>query len=267
MSTREDLRRRPDIDESDLDDIIGIAAELQQQEHDARKDAMSADAVRGVAAELDIDPRYVDAAIAELRTRREHDRAQAEAAARSAAAASAARRRVLGLIAAGLLAVGAGGAVVGAGVAFAGAGAVADAAEDADAAATQLQGVLDRQASLAPQLVALGGGDPARLDALVREVHDAPTVAGRLDASERLAAELSRALAELPPAADAAAAQQRLNIQYELVGSQNRVSTERRRYEAARLAWEQAASRPTGRLAVSLGLAPDPWSSRQSSDK
>lgn len=245
MGTREEIRSRPDVDADDVDDIIEVAARLQAEE-DGRA---SVSEVEAVAKDLDIDPRHVERAIDTLRREREaKKRADAEAA-----ATGRKRTLVVSITAAALFA----GGLLCAGVATAtGAGAVDAAAEQAALAEQNLDVVLDRQASLALQLVTLAGGSTTLLAPVAERVRAAPTMEDRLQAADALATAMADAFAALPPAGDAA--QQRLNLQYEVVGAQNRVTAERRRWEAARSEWRRAANTTSGKLAVTLGLADAP---------
>ena len=120
--------------------------------------------------------------------------------------------------------------------------------------------MLDRQASLAPQLVGLAGGDPGDLSSLASKVHDAQDLDARIQAADTLSNAMAKTLGQLPPPANDADAQLRLNLQYEVTGAQNRITVESRRYEEAETRWEDAAGSLTGRLAVGLGLADGPKS-------
>jgi hypothetical protein len=227
MATREDLLRRPDVPNEDIDDLIGIAQELQDAERRAR--GASVAEVEAVAAELEIDPAYVQQAIDVLRDRRAQD-------AEAAAARSASTRRALLIGGAALLGV----LGVGGGVGAVSASRGSAARQELARAEANLDVVLQRQAALAPQLVAIAGGEAEGLEALAAKVREG-TVEERMRASEALGAELAKRLGALPPATTDAAAQQRLSLQHELSGAQNRITVERRRYEEARLAAEQAS--------------------------
>jgi hypothetical protein len=251
MASKEEVRRRPDVAARDLDDVIGIAARLQDEDAAAR--GIPAGEVDKVAAELDIDPKFVDAAIARLAS----DRAATAAQAGARAAERSAVARKVGLALAGLaglavLALGGGAVVV-----ESAASRVNAAADGVAQAQVGLDNALDREAALAPQLVAMAGGDPGQLESIVDRVKSAPTEDAKIAAADQLGAALAEALGKLPPAAEGPAAEQRLNLQYEVVGAANRVSTERRRYEAARVEYESVASTSAGRLAVRLGWAGD----------
>lgn len=239
--TRERLRRRPDVRDADIDDIVGIASELQ--EADAGRVAV--EDVERVASELDVDPRYVDEAIAELARRR-----AIEAETRSAAdAARVARAR---RVRSAALALGAGTAAVVAlvGLGVGGSALLASSSlRAADLRVVQaeaaLDAVLDRQERLVPQLVALAGGGAAALP----DVPDEGPMEARLAASDALTRALAAELATLPPVSDPASAQVRLNLQHELAGAENRVAVERGRLDAARAERAALEGRLGGRLA------------------
>ena len=122
----------------------------------------------------------------------------------------------------------------------------------------QLSVVLDRQAAIAPQLVAMGGGDPSALTQLSSEVGSAAGMETRLLKSKELGIEMAKGLATKPGTLTEAEAQLRLNLQHEVTGTQNRITTEARRYRAAQAAHREAASGFTGRLATGYGLAKSP---------
>lgn len=247
-STRDQLRRRPDVAPDEVDDIVALAAELQDADR-AAHGGPTRDELDAVARELDIDPKFVGEALT-AHARRKAERATAAAAAAAAAEASRkARTRLLGAVGGGLAAV---AVVVGLGLGGLGwsAGSRIEAARIEEHRAEQaLITALDRQEALAPQLVALAGGtfeapDPTPADAPI-EV--------QLSAAERLGTDLAKALSALPPAADEAAGQQRLNLQYELTGSQNRISVERQRWQDARAAVEQVDRGLGASVAHALG--------------
>lgn len=248
MNTREALRRRPDIAVEDIDEIVALAADLQAA---SAPRGATVEQVQAVAEELDVDPRYVEEALGLLRQRRKE---QAEALSRR----QRVRTRALQGAAAGMLLLGV-VALLGAGLAFGTAWRAASgltAAHDQVArSASSVQVVLDRQAALVPQLVALSGGDPAPLQAKVQAMRQAPDLAARLEASRALDDALAQVLAELPPTDPTG---QRAGLVHELTGVQNRLAVETRRYEEALADYRLAASRRGGGLAVSLGLAPSP---------
>ena len=80
---------------------------------------------------------------------------------------------------------------------------------------------LDRQASLTPQLVALGGGKNPALDPAQESLKQAETVDERMEASRELSVAAAQALAGR--AMDQGT---RLNLQYELTGATHRITTE-----------------------------------------
>jgi hypothetical protein len=242
------------VADADIDDVIAIAARRQDDAREAAQGASRAE-VAAVAAELDIGAEHVEAAIDELRARR-----AAEAKARAKAEAESAARRVwIGRAVAlvGVAAIGVGGLGIGGtvGLAWLGAGGIRAAEAEAHAAESRLDAVLERQASLAPQLVGIAGGEGAELKELAKAVRSAPTVEGRLDAADELSAAMAERLGQLPPPATDAEATLRLQLHDEVTGSQNRISVELRRYREAVSSWESAASGPLGGLAVTLGFA------------
>ena len=252
-SLRSSLRARPDIPDEDIDDIIGIAAELQAHDRAARDGATLAE-IEAVARELDVDPRYVDDAREELNRRRAAEASMGQKAALQAQE----RRRRAGIGVATALLVGLAWAA-GMGIAVQATGQdLAAVAADVEHARSYLDGVLDRQAALVPQLVALSGGDPAPLQAAADQLRAAKDLDARLDASRALDAELARTLASLPPPANETEGVQRLGVQHELTGVQNRLQTESRRYRDAEQAWARANRGALAGLALRLGLVDAP---------
>ena len=250
MGTRDTLLQRPDVPNEDIDDIIAIAARLQD-EAEAEADRATVQEVEAVAAELDIDPRHVQAAIDALA----RERAEAEQAEDEAEETAAQTRRTLGrvgLIGAASFAalVGLVGIVVGALVVSADAG--MDAAKnDLERAQTNLETVLDRQASLAPQLVALAGGDAGPLSSQATALKDAEDIPAKLEASDALGIALSTQLGQLP---DTVSEQARSDLRHEVSGTTNRITVERRRYEEARVAYDQSRQGWAAGLARTVGL-------------
>lgn len=244
--TRELVRRRPDVKADDVDEIVALAAELQDADREAAE-APTVAQVEAVASELDVDPAYVQPAIDALR----HRRAEAEAARKAEEAERAARAvRIAGI---GRIAgaVGLGVVLVGSGVTLVAAWSAGSAirAADAEVARTEsaLVAVLDRQQQLVPPLVALAGGAVE----VPRLVTNAP-IEERLREADALSAELTQALSTLPPT-DPQTAQQRLNLQYELTGTQNRISVERRRWQDALVVRDAADDRFGAGVAHTLG--------------
>lgn len=247
-STREALRGRSDVDRADIDDIVALAAELQDAE---RPRGASIEEVQAVAEELDIDPAYVQRAVEELAARRERE-ADVE---RARDLRRAERMRMFAIVAAacGVLLL----LLASTPLALA-----LVAASDLEAARANLaqresyvEVVLDRQAALVPQLVALSGGDAAALDPLLQRMAGAPDLAARLEAARELDRALASVLARMPAPRDEPQAMQRLGLQHELTGVQNRLTTEIRRLEEARRALDEARSQPGAGLAATLGLA------------
>lgn len=254
MGIREELLRRGQVPASEVDDVIAEAGRLQEHDRALNEQRATREELDKVASELDISPEYVQRAL----QKREEDRKAAERAAVEKAEAekrSAQRRKLLlfgGLGVAGAV------AVLALLLGLVGAGSVRSAAIDAHAAQAELVTVLERQASLAPQLVGLAGGDPGDLSSLASKVHDAGSLNDRIQAADALSTAMAKTLGQLPPPANDADAQLRLNLQYEVTGAQNRITVETRRYKEAEARWDGAADSITGRLAVGLGLADGP---------
>ncbi len=257
MKPRETLMARPEIPDDEVDDIVALAARLQDEDPARVRGATPAE-VAEVAAELDIEPEYVQAALEKWHADKA---AAAEAAAAAEKAAlqdkkAASKRRngaFWGALACIVLLMMTTGAL-----ATLGAARVNGAHHQMVTAQAQLSVVLDRQAAIAPQLVALGGGDPAALTQLASEVGSAAGIETRLQKSKALGIEMAKGLASEPGTVSEADAQLRLNLQHEVTGTQNRITTEARRYRTAQAAYREAASGLTGRLATGYGLAKAP---------
>ena len=245
---RSSLRARADVPDQDIEDVIAIALELQDADREAASGASLQD-VQDVARELDIAPAYVEQALSTLAQRREDAQAATQRAAEEALAAQQRlKRRALTAAASvtGLL------VCFGFWVSSAIPAARSSDAELANARA-QLHAVIDRQAGLAPQLVSLAGGDGQDLTQQVDTIRDAEDLDAKLRASDALGQAMAQRIAQLKPT-DASSQQLRLNLQYEITGSANRIATERGRYERARVAHELARRGLRASLAQSLGL-------------
>jgi len=245
---RTTLLGRPDVPNDDIDDVIAIAQELQDAERAAAEGASMAE-VEAVADELDIDPAYVEKALDELTRRREVEKkAEAEreedVEEHRAAMGKAAAMGGAGLV--GLLVL----AMLWVGTAVPG---VRSASLELHSAEAQLDAVIDRQAGLAPQLVSLAGGNAQGLKTQLDAVRGAQGVSEKLQASDALGAAMAERIAALKPT-DEASQQLRLNLQYELTGSANRVATERARYEQARVAYDQVSHGMRATVARAVGL-------------
>lgn len=250
MDAREALQRDPRVDNDDIDDIIGIAQELQDAARD-RAERPTVGEVEQVAADLDIDPALVREAIAVLHSRRaeETERLAQEAAEQAQQRRQLTRYALFGV--GGLIGVGGLALAIFLAVAASAAASISEARGRVRHAEAQLDVALDRQAALAPQLVSLAGADPAVLEPLTREVREASTAEARLTASDRLSDAIARELSSVKP--DAASERRMLEVQHELTGTQNRISTERRRYVTAVADLEQAGSGIGGSAARALG--------------
>jgi LemA protein len=243
MSIRRSIEQHPAVAPDEVDDIIEVAARLQDQ-RGVTKPSVSPDEIRAVAAELDIDPSLVDEAIRVYRSER-----SAAVEQRS----SSRRRLLLGAAVAGTMVVAA-LATCGA-IGASGAARLDAASVKVQRSTTALEAVLERQASLLPQLTGLAGGDPAALSAAAQAAASAADMDARLQASRRLGEAMASQIAALPNSDDPSQAQLRLNLQHEISGSVNRITVEQRRYDDARDDWEREASTRAGRLALALGMA------------
>jgi LemA protein len=242
MATISELKRDRRLPEGEMDEVIVRAARLQERARAPEKGVSVAE-LKEVGQDLDIDPRYVDEALAEL----ERERAQAAEAAKRARA----RRRkalIAGAAAAAVLVL----------MAWAGAGGVRAAQGRAEVAGSALDTVLERQARLLPQLLALSGASAGELAPHQRRLSEARDRAERAAAAEAMSGALTGLLARLPPPGDPSQAQQRLSLQHELVGAQNRITVEQRRHAEAVAAWRAATRGPAARLAVLFHFASAP---------
>ena len=249
MQTREQLRRRPDVPDEDIDDIIAIASELQEADRRADESA-TVEEIEAVAAELDIDPSYVEKAIATLEGRRAEQAASAEQSREQASRSRARWARAGRWLAMGLGIL----MLLTSGVALRGRSQLAAASANVRGAEASLQVAVERQAALVPRLVALQGGDASRLASLAGAVREAEGAIAQVDAS----AALDQALAEeLGKLSSSSSADDLIELRYEIVGSQNRISTEQRRYAEALAEWEGVAQQWGPSLALRVGLAED----------
>ena len=67
MGTKEILQRRQDIPDDQVEELVARAAKLQDDAMAAREDKASSSDIQAVAAELDIEPQFVEQAIASWR--------------------------------------------------------------------------------------------------------------------------------------------------------------------------------------------------------
>ncbi len=245
--TKAALRSRPDVPDDEIDDVIERASALQDAATRQDRTHATAEEVAEVAAELDIAPQYVDQAIAALR----QEKAAVAAASTERAAARSRTLRSAGLALAALAV--AAGTTVGGGAAI-GAARLGPAALEVEQTAARLEAALDRQVALAPQLTALAGADATAVKAAADAGAQAETVPGRLEAAASLNQAMAEAIGRIRADGDEQAQQRLLNLQYEVVGTWNRIETERGRYDEALTRWEHVAGGLTGRLALATGL-------------
>lgn len=244
MATETDPKR---VKREELDDVVGLAAELQDQARAEAAQPTVSDVVE-VARELDVDAKYVEEALRERERRKAEEQRARDEAAEAARQRSAWWRKVGGAAAVVALASSLLGGVVGGGSALVASSRMSAAHQETVAAELSLGAALDREQALVPTLVALSGG---RVEAPA----PAADLAGKLAASDALSRTLADTLADLPAPPDDAAAQRRTELQYELTGTRNRITVERRRWEQAQAA-EAAAGRGLGAaVARTVGLA------------
>lgn len=255
---RQQLRARRDVPDEDIDDIIELAQKRQDEVRRASEGRASVEQIEAIAAELDIAPEHVEDAIGDLRRHREEAAAALAEQARVSKLEQQRRSATLRKLAKGFGALLLGLSVLTGGAAISGRGSVMGAQREVAAAEARVDAALGRQASLAPQLVALAGAQTDSLAELQAAVRDGPDLQTRLAAADALTAAMTSEIGKLPPASSDADATARLNLQDELSGSQSRVTTELRRYNEAQASWDAAAGTLTGGLAVGLGLAPGP---------
>ena len=250
MELREKLLKNPKVPDALVDDVIHRAQGLKDAET-AKGEGASVAEIQAVAAELGIAPEHVEDALSQLRSEAKDEKAeealQRELEAQKAKARSAMLRRIGIFAGAGLALV---AALTGA-MGMIGRSSLQQVHAQRGQAEAALVVQLDRQAALIPQLVALGGGESAALDQAQESLKQAETVAQRMAASQELSVAAAQALAgsQMDEAT-------RLNLQYELTGATNRITTEQRRYNEAEAAYLSAASALPAQVAISLGMAP-----------
>ena len=236
------LHERSDVPDDDIPEIIALAEKLQDTA-DGEWGDVSPDELKEVARELDIRPEFVDEAIEGLASKRALERSEAKNR-------SQRRRKVFQGVVVALLALLLGAGALG----VSGAGAVSARHAEVAQAEAAVEVVLERQASLAPQLLALSGGDPSSLDAAVTKVHQGGDIEAKLRASSELGTAMAKQLAET----EATATGLLQDLGYELTGTQNRITTETRRLRKAQASHQLTASGFRGKVAISLGLASAP---------
>jgi LemA protein len=239
MATISDIKQQRHLSSAEMDEVIERAAKLQVQSGQGPS-GFTVEQLKQLGEEVDIDPRFVDSALEQMRVEK-------QAASAAAARARALRKKLLlaGAAALALLLL----------VAWLGSSGVREAQGRAEVAGSALAAVIDRQSALLPQLLAMGGGTASELEAHRKRLAEASTPDERAQAADRLQVAMAGALAKLPSPADPAQAQMRLSLHHELVGAQNRITVERRRYDEAMASWRAAGRNPAARLAVGMGFA------------
>ena len=239
---RAHLHQREDVPDEDIPELIALAEQLQD-EADGEWGDVTPSELKQAAEELDIRPEFIDRAIDGLAARRQREQAEAKNRALR-------RKNMLRGLGAALLALCLGAGALG----LTGASAVSSRHSQVLRAEAAVEVVIERQASLVPQLLALSGGDAATLDTAIQKVHAQDSIDAKLRASSELSAAMAQQLAQVE-GTDSSVVQ---DLGYELTGTQNRISTETRRLRQAQSSHQQAASSLSGKMAVRLGLAPAP---------
>lgn len=229
MSTHDELKARlqgeKKLTAAEADAVLDRAAALQAEAEGPGH--LSRDDLKAGAAEVGIDPRFVDEALARIERDRE------EALARSA------RARRTALVAAGvvlgLLVVLTLGARLSLGSKL----------DEVERRQVQLENVMERRRALLPELLALARAQAgaaaeraSRLEELQRQAAEGD-LAAQLASDEQIASELVTLTTELRGVEGADALLTRLAD--EMAGAHNRISVERKRYDEAALAYNQAA--------------------------
>lgn len=250
MELREKLLKNPKVPDALVDDVIHRAQVLKDAET-AKGEGASLSEIQAVAAELGIAPEHVQDALEQLRSEARDEKADEALQKELEAQKTQARRAMLRRV--GVFA-GVGIAILAAltgGLGMMGRASLEQVEGNRAQAEAALVVQLDRQAALIPQLVALGGGESAALKEARAQLREAKDLDARMAASQELSVAAAEALAgsqmEDPT---------RLNLQYELTGATNRITTEQRRYNEAEAAYLSAASSIPAQVAITLGLAP-----------
>ena len=232
------------IHEDDLDDIIKIAAALQNKDENDHQ--ISIKEVEEVARELGISPEKVKEALSFLEKQRAEEKQQKEEARRLQKT-----RRLL--LTGGLCALMCITGTVLLGLASSADSTMGDLQTKVYRAEANVKVAIDRQASLIPQLLVMMGGDLSSIETLQDQLLEAETLQKKMDISQQLNREIAKAIATLPPAQNDADNQARLNYQYEVTGAQNRISTEQKRYDSAMVEWKSEGTSLGSKIALMLG--------------
>jgi LemA protein len=256
------MSKNDSISKEDLDDIIGIASLLEEKEQDAER--ISLEEVQSVASELGISPDKVQEALTFLQNRRKEEKEKQELEKKqrkqsiTIVAALSAGMALMCVICIFIMASSASSSLE----------AVAEVIQEKQQQMTkskaQLNNVLDRQAQLIPQLTAMMGGDVSALEQSQKKLSLEKDIDKKLQLSQQLTFDISKAIGALPTPANAADSQKLLNFQYEVTGSQNRISTEKKRYDeilveltTAQQEWDKKSSGLGARLSLSIGMSED----------
>jgi len=238
------------LTDDEAEAVLARAAKLAAA--DQNDDRVSKADVKAGAAEVGIDPRYVDRAEKELAV----ERAAKERADRAAAAEGARKRKTLALVGGALAAV----VVLVVGVQMASLDARYTAVETARG---QLDNVMQRRRDLVPDLLTLAKAEAvdeaariAALEQLSRAVSDKKDAAARIADDEKLTeamGDLHQALAARPGMGSSPLF---VRLSDEMAGSANRISVERKRLVEATAAYHAAARGPIASVARALAGLP-----------
>ncbi len=235
------------IPEDQASQVFDLAARLYAQHNDS----YTLDELTQAGAEIDIPPEFVEAALAQLQTE--------AATAQQQRQQGQARNRQLKL--AGLIA----------GVVMLGAIALtynhlATASQQVDLAWAQVENQFQRRADLIPNLVtatetgAQRQQELAMILATARQNYlTADTQAEKMAAAEDVTAALNQFQVVVLANPDMGNSQLYVGLQDELAGTENRIATERRRYNQAVAAYNQRVIKfPTSLVAGLFGFQPKP---------
>jgi hypothetical protein len=246
MTTRADLLRHPGIEPDDVDDIIEIAARLQEADREADPARRAKGEAHARPEDLDIAPHFVDEAIGRL-ARRRHEHAarvvQAKAPPRHKGTAVA----VLLFTAAAVLFLG---------WLLRARSAIDHARLEAWRAEVHLEAELQQQVDRSAAVLALI--ETPDLRALAEAAAAPSDVPDRVLAVEQMGDAMIEALRRAPLPRTEAGADLQHQLLAELGESRARIHAAARRWRDAHSEWTQATETTAGRITVAVGLAAPP---------
>jgi hypothetical protein len=249
---QETLTTRADVQNEDIEKIIERSLQLQEE---ARQKAgvLSNAEIKDIASDLQIDPKFVETAIAQIKIEQQERRAKEKEESLRREAQEQKKKRILMSLGGGALALLALLFLI----ALSGQGAINEAAQEATKARERLENVMSRHAEIAQQQISLAGGDTAAVASAAQALRNATDAEQKLSSFNSLNAAINAAAAALPLATTPEALQIRQELRFQLEGAQNRVSTERGRYIDAVATWNTSRTSLSARLALFFGLASD----------